>query len=672
MKLTCLSKGRGFYYPPCHILDLYGCQVLLDCPLDLSGLTVFSPIPSDSSDMLDEEPLKAQNIIYSEPYYKTVKGLHTWDFTSIDVVLISSPMGMIGLPFLTRTADFSAKIYVTEAAARLGQLMMEELVTMQMEHRQFYGPEEDSCPQWTNQEELDLLSSTLKNRVFGEDGSDIASWMYLYSAADVKDCMLKIQTLKYAEETCYNGVLTLKALSSGLEIGACNWTINSPKQSIACISSSIFTSFHAMNFDFKGLQGYDLVLYSDFSYDPTEEIDIGNICTDDTSGSDDLINALLLNDEENMEEMEKISFMTCAVIDSVKLGGSVLIPIGRLGIILQLLETISSSLESSNLKVPIYFISSVAEELLAFSNIIPEWLCKERQERMYSGQSLFAHVDLIAQNKLHLFTDVYSDKLLKMWEEPCIVFCSHWSLRLGPVVHLLRRWSGDPHSLLVIEGGVDADLALLPFKPMAMKILQCSFLSGMRLQKVQPLLRYLQPKFVLVPEDLAHHFDFSNTHSTKFIHYSENITSNVANFEHICPELSIEADLVCHHLDWIELKQEQMQIAKLKGELFMENSKHILCCGNEKQPDSIQTRHYSLQWGSINSQNLVEMLEKMGINACLEQGMLDSDSNHATIHILKPNNGFIKMEGTRTVISVGDEKLASLVLEAVCNCLNGF
>lgn len=181
MKLTCLSKGRGFYYPPCHILDLYGCQVLLDCPLDLSGLTVFSPIPSDSSDMLDEEPLKAQNIIYSEPYYKTVKGLHTWDFTSIDVVLISSPMGMIGLPFLTRTPDFSAKIYVTEAAARLGQLMMEELVTMQMEHRQFYGPEEDSCPQWTKQEELDLLSSTLKNRVFGEDGSDIGSWMYLYS-----------------------------------------------------------------------------------------------------------------------------------------------------------------------------------------------------------------------------------------------------------------------------------------------------------------------------------------------------------------------------------------------------------------------------------------------------------------------------------------------------------
>ena len=31
-----------------------------------------------------------------------------------------------------------------------------------------------------------------------------------------------------------------------------------------------------------------------------------------------------------------------------------------------------------------------------------------------------------------------------------------------------------------VQEGVDDDLALLPFKPMAMKVLQCSFLSGIR------------------------------------------------------------------------------------------------------------------------------------------------------------------------------------------------
>ena len=87
----------------------------------------------------------------------------------------------------------------------------------------------------------------------------------LLSAADVKDCMRKVQTVKYAEETCYNGTLILKAFSSGLEIGTCNWTIKGPKRNIACISSPIFVSSHAMNFDYHALQGYDLILYSDFS-----------------------------------------------------------------------------------------------------------------------------------------------------------------------------------------------------------------------------------------------------------------------------------------------------------------------------------------------------------------------------------------------------------------------
>ncbi|XP_075644960.1 uncharacterized protein LOC142615944 [Castanea sativa] len=101
----------------------------------------------------------------------------------------------------------------------------------------------------------------------------------LSCAADVTDCTQKVQTLRYAEETCYNGRLIIKAFSS------------------------------------------------------------------------------------------------------------VLIPINRLGTLLQLLEQISASLESSTLKVPIYVISSIAEELLAYTNVIPECLCKERQEKESLAQS---------------------------------------------------------------------------------------------------------------------------------------------------------------------------------------------------------------------------------------------------------------------------------------------
>lgn len=123
-----MSKGGGFHYPPCHILETCGFRVLFDIPLDLSALTIFSPVPISFSSSLDEEtpsclgsdvqkrgesekPLNANDLIYTEPWYKTVKNLHLWNAAFIDVVLISSPMGMLGLPFLTRMKGFSAKVF---------------------------------------------------------------------------------------------------------------------------------------------------------------------------------------------------------------------------------------------------------------------------------------------------------------------------------------------------------------------------------------------------------------------------------------------------------------------------------------------------------------------------------------------------------------------------------
>jgi integrator complex subunit 9 len=65
----------------------------------------------------------------------------------------------------------------------------------------------------------------------------------------------------------------------------------------------------------------------------------------------------LLNTDENLEEREKLSFLCSCTIDSLKAGGSVLIPFNRLGTLLQLLEEISASLESSTLKVQISSLS---------------------------------------------------------------------------------------------------------------------------------------------------------------------------------------------------------------------------------------------------------------------------------------------------------------------------
>lgn len=102
--------------------------------MDLSCLSIFSPVPIERNIVIDENrsscacytsldsestEMKGQKIeklldgsslIHAEPWYRTVESLKLWDVSFIDVVLISSPMGMLGLPFLTRSKDFCAKV----------------------------------------------------------------------------------------------------------------------------------------------------------------------------------------------------------------------------------------------------------------------------------------------------------------------------------------------------------------------------------------------------------------------------------------------------------------------------------------------------------------------------------------------------------------------------------
>jgi integrator complex subunit 9 len=82
----------------------------------------FSPIPTSLEALSFEERnnngkrqkienlLEAKSLIFAEPWYKTVNNLHLWNASLIDVILISSPMGIMGLPFLTRRKGFSAKV----------------------------------------------------------------------------------------------------------------------------------------------------------------------------------------------------------------------------------------------------------------------------------------------------------------------------------------------------------------------------------------------------------------------------------------------------------------------------------------------------------------------------------------------------------------------------------
>ncbi|URE05802.1 Beta-Casp domain, partial [Musa troglodytarum] len=587
--LTCLSKGSGYYCPPTHILQLCGFRLLLECPIDLSSLAVFSPIPAAGAANLDA----SSGLLRALPWYKTVPGLHLWDPSLIDAVLVSSPAGMLGLPFLTRNAKFCGKIYVTEVVARIGQLLMEDLLSMHAELLQFYGADvKPASPEWMKWEELEKLSPELKQVVLGEDGEELGAWMPLYSTAN----------------TC--------------------------------------TETHE-------IRNNDMIVDNDPSLRSASAL------------SKVEIPHQLFGTDETSDEIEKISFLCSCIIDSLEGGGSVLIPVGRLGTVLLLLEQISDSLESFNLKVPIFMISPTAEETLAFVNTVPEWLSKQRQQKLFSGEALFNHVELRKVNRLHVFPSIYSSELLMMWQEPCIIFSPHWSLRLGPVVPLLHRWHADPKSLLILEQGVNVEVALLPFRPVAIKVLQCSFLSGIMMHKVEPVLEILHPKLVLYPEDLRIQDPAKENNSWSYLYYSENVQLRVPSFVEdfkACLETNLTFQLRPRRLT-----QQNIAIARLKGRIFLSKGKYFLAAPRIPMESSNKQLLY---WGSIEPTCLLMALQERGLVGTIHWNE-DAANSVCTIQITNPEKAVIETSARKTTISCEDENTATLIYEALGNLCDG-
>ncbi|PVH37635.1 hypothetical protein PAHAL_5G049500 [Panicum hallii] len=221
MKLTCLSisggGGRSYHSPASHLLEMEGLRFLLDCPIDLSALAAFAPVPLTGGEA---------GLIRAVPRYWSPTAAAAAKAGGVDAVLVSSATGMLGLPFLTRLPGFAnTKVYVTEVAARIGKLMMGELVEMHREFVRYYGPDTDGLPKWMEGEKLNEFPSLLQKAVTEDEGNGLISLMPLYSPGNIEECMQAIQPVKYGEEVCFNGIFMLKASSSGLELGNSVWTI---------------------------------------------------------------------------------------------------------------------------------------------------------------------------------------------------------------------------------------------------------------------------------------------------------------------------------------------------------------------------------------------------------------------------------------------------------------
>jgi integrator complex subunit 9 len=84
--------GGSYHAPASHLLKLEELRLLLDCPIDLSALAAFSPVPVTGD---------AGGLIRAVPRYWSPAAAAAAKEGSVYAVLVSSTTGMLGLPFLT-------------------------------------------------------------------------------------------------------------------------------------------------------------------------------------------------------------------------------------------------------------------------------------------------------------------------------------------------------------------------------------------------------------------------------------------------------------------------------------------------------------------------------------------------------------------------------------------
>lgn len=153
-------------------------------------------------------------------------------------------------------------------------------------------------------------------------------------------------------------------------------------------------------------------------------------------------------------------------------------------------------------------------------------------------------------------------------------------------------------------------------------------------------------------------------------HYSENKTLIIPSLKD-SSELEIATDLA-FQFQWRNLKHENMNITRLKGELHVDHGKHWLHSGNKPSKLNSSKRRPLLHWGKPDLETLLSILSKMGINASVEQGVgVEGSEKACKVHVHDPKKALIEIGETGTVISAVDENLASLIFEAIDSILDG-
>ncbi|XP_074594510.1 integrator complex subunit 9 [Brevipalpus obovatus] len=477
MKLISLTDNLN---KPCNLISFKDRLIMFDTGLDLSSCLAFLPLPLSFSqhfsslpgwtpnnssevqfDLCSQELKECGGKIFVDSAPEFCCPELPCNPANVDVIFISNYLCLLGLPYITERTDFHGMVYATEPTIQIGKQFIEEII-MLIERT----PKVKTATQWKkNVQESMPFPINIQSLPPNE-------WKQMYTMKELESSLSKVKVIGFGEKIDIFGSFSVSAHSSGCCIGSCNWVVETAHKKIVYLSSTSTLTTHPAPVDHVPLRKADVMIVTNLTQTPS--------CNPDS---------MLLE-------------MCNRVQQALALGGNVLIPCYASGIIFDLFECLISHLDNSGFSTtPIYFISPVADQSLAYSNILAEWLTANKQSRVYLPDEPFGHSQLVRIGRLKQYSGIHLEAFSSDYRSPCVVFTGHPSLRFGDAVHFMEMWKSSPNNLVVFtEPDFPYLEALAPYQPIAMKTLHCPIDTSLNFSQVNKLIRELKPSNLLVSE----------------------------------------------------------------------------------------------------------------------------------------------------------------------------
>ncbi|VDM96142.1 unnamed protein product [Thelazia callipaeda] len=473
MQLISLSNQP---YRPCLLLKWASASIMLDCAVDFDALSSFLPASICKSKLFSNLPHYPKNtskhclrrcgehVLVDAPFEVHPAQICSTTMSSVDAILVSNWMSLLALPFFTEETNFNGIVYATDPTLQLGRLVMEELLD-------FFDrvDREKQNDFWKNPSLFMNFSNT--------PGSDPREWRPFYSREQMENSLTKVQRISFRESINIHGAAVVAAYSSGYSIGSCNWIIRTEHEKIGYLSATSSRNSHTKPVQWDQLRNCDALILTSICRFP----------------------------EHNPETSVCHAFAVIA--DTLKRNGSVLMPICPTGVLYDLLEVISVQLDQHDVSVdvPVYFISSVAESTLAYSNIYAEWLSEKKQNMINVPEEPFKHGLMSRSGRLKVYDNIYGD-FCQLMKTPCVIFTGHPSLRIGDAVHFLEMWGNDSRNALIMT---DPDYPIQnvygPYETLPIRAFFFPIETRLDFSQLNPsILPDLAPKLLVMSELYAH------------------------------------------------------------------------------------------------------------------------------------------------------------------------